>query len=91
VTKRSNGAAKAAPKRKPGRSLTEAERTTLGYGTIKLRLPLDALAQLAELSDEGDASRAEIVDSLIRIEWAGTPGRKLRSKRDELAADIARG
>lgn len=79
-----------APKRKPGRSLTEAERVKLGFGTIKLRLPTDALAQLAELADEGEASRAEIVDSLIRIEWAKTPGRKLRSKRDELAADIAR-
>jgi hypothetical protein len=90
MTKR-NGAAKAAPKRASGRNLTEAERTANGYGSVKLRLPQDALAQLAELADEGGASRAEIVDSLIRIEWAKTPGRKLRSKRDELAADIARG
>ncbi len=33
---------------------------------------------------------SEVVDSLIRIEWTKTPGRKLVSKRDELAADIAR-
>lgn len=93
MTKRGNGAAKAAPKRAPGPSGTawaESDYAAKGYGTIKLRLPLDALEQLAELADEGEASRAEIVDSLIRIEWAKTPGRKLVTAQDRLAADIAR-
>lgn len=49
-----------------GTAWTEADYAAKNYGSIKLRLPLDALAQLAELADERDVSRAEVVDSLIR-------------------------
>lgn len=54
-----------APKRS-GTTWTEADYRAAGYGTIKLRLPLDVLALLDQYADEADVSRAEIVDALVR-------------------------
>jgi hypothetical protein len=66
VTKRTTGAAKAAPGRS-GSNLTDARRAELGYGRITLRLPLDALAILADEAERSGYSRAELVDTAIRL------------------------
>ena len=72
MTKRTTGAAQAAavPARRKSTSgsiLTEERRRELGYGSIKLRLPLDVLAMLQAESDESGYSRAELVDAAIRL------------------------
>jgi hypothetical protein len=69
MTARAKGAAPAAPRPRSasGPNISEARRRELGYGTIKLRLPLDVLAILEEESERSDLSRAELVDSAIRL------------------------
>lgn len=78
-------------KSRSGAKWTEAQHRDAGRHQLKLRLPLDAIDQLRELAAEGEVSMSEIVDSLVRLEWAKSPGRKLRTKADGLAAFVARG
>lgn len=52
--------------KRSGTTWTEADYRARGYGTVKLRLPLDALALLDQYAALADVSRAEIVDALIR-------------------------
>lgn len=59
--------------KRSGTTWTEADYLARGYGTVKLRLPLDALALLDQYANEADVSRAEIVDALVR---SGAPDRK---------------
>jgi hypothetical protein len=56
---------KVTAKRRPGRSLTEAERKANGYGTIKLRLPAETITLIGILADEQGLSRAEYVHELV--------------------------
>lgn len=74
-----------APRRGNGAPTEEYYRSR-GYHQIKIRLPLDAIERLQELADEGGYSRSEVIDSLIRLAWAGKAGRKLVTVTEELAA-----
>jgi hypothetical protein len=65
MTKRTR-AAQAAPSRS-GTNITDARRAELGYGRLTLRLPLDALEMLAAEAERSEYSRAELVDSMIRM------------------------
>ncbi|HWA29072.1 MAG TPA: hypothetical protein VG734_25705 [Lacunisphaera sp.] len=77
MAKRTNGAApvKAAPRPRPrsGTNITESRRRELGYGSIKVRLPLDALAILAAEAERSGYTRAEILDACIRIYCKSDP------------------
>lgn len=66
MTKRTNGAAPAAPRRS-GSNLSDARRAELGYGRITLRLPIDTLAILEAEAEASGLSRTELVDSAIRL------------------------
>jgi len=69
------------PRSRSGPNLTEARRRELGYGSIKVRLPLDVLKLLAEESERSGWSRAELLDACIRL-YLGT---------DELAIECRAG
>lgn len=70
-------------KGRSGTTWTEADYRARGYGSVKLRLPLDVLALLDQYASEADVSRAEIVDALVR---GGAPDasrvQAARNKRD---------
>lgn len=60
------GAGKApAPKRRSGRSMSDAERSANGYGRITLRLPDEAITLIGILAHEYGLSRAQYVTELI--------------------------
>jgi hypothetical protein len=53
--------------RRSGPSLTEERRAELGYGTIKLRLPQDALDRLGKLAAQAGVSRAQYLARLLDL------------------------
>lgn len=53
-------------KTRSGTAWTEADYRARGYGSVKLRLPLDALELLDQYASDAGVSRAEIVDALVR-------------------------
>ena len=54
------------PKSRSGTTWGDAQYAAKGYGRITLRLPLDALAMLADIAHETGETRAQVVDRLIR-------------------------
>lgn len=64
MSKRTNGAAKAAPSRS-GPSLTDERRAELGYGRLTLRLPRSALDALNEESARTGVARSRILELAI--------------------------
>ncbi|UOF77331.1 orf omegA-bindinG-regulatory protein compleX [Caudoviricetes sp.] len=71
--------------KRSGTVWTEADYRARGYGTVKLRLPLDTLEMLAREAHDSGLSRAELVDEMIRIDldpthpsYAGPVARRRR-------------
>jgi hypothetical protein len=48
-----------------GTTWTELDYASAGYGTIKLRLDLETLERLRQLSEEGEESRAAVIRRLV--------------------------
>lgn len=49
-----------------GTQWSDADYAAKGYGSIKLRLPLDALEMLATKAEREGCSRAQLVDAAVR-------------------------
>lgn len=76
MTKRSNGAAKAAPKRRSGPAIAEAERRERGQALLAVRVSADLMAQLDAACERHGLLRPALVRTALE---------------DWLAAEAARG
>lgn len=72
-------AAKKKPKSRSGPNLSDERRAELGQGRITLRIAQEALDQLGELSADSGYTRAELVETMIRVDYASRE--KARSKK----------
>lgn len=66
---------------------TEADYRAKGYGTVKLRLPLDTLERITSVAETNGISRAEVVDAAIQrpesgTRRAGAPARRLSAPQE---------